>query len=61
VTVRYQSVMTYGWLKRADEPPRLIPLTIAAKAEFHKKVHWCRGQFTNYRMFGTRFKIIAAN
>jgi len=53
--------MTYGWLKRADEPPRLIPLTIAAKAEFHKKVHWCRGQFTNYRMFGTRFKIIAAN
>ena len=36
--------MTYGWLRRTDEAPRLIPLTISTQALFHgKKVYWCRG------------------
>jgi hypothetical protein len=57
----YQAVVTYGWLKRADEPPRLIPLTISTQAVHNKKVYWCRGQVTNYQVFGSRVKITAVN
>jgi hypothetical protein len=55
----YQGVVTYGWLQRKDEPPRLIPLTIYTQAERDGRVYWCRGQFTDYRIFGSRVKIIA--
>jgi hypothetical protein len=55
----YQSIVTYGWLRRTDEVPRLIPLTISTQAENNKKVHWCRGVFTNYRIFSSRVKIVA--
>src|SRR6266487_5486870 len=56
----YQSVVTYGWLRRTDEAPRLIPLTISTQAELNKKkVYWCRSMFTNYRVFSSRTKIIA--
>src|SRR6266481_3618225 len=55
----YQSIVTYGWLRRTDEVPRLIPLTISTQAENNKKVHWCRGVFTNYRLFSSRVKIVA--
>ena len=55
----YQAVVTYGWLKHADGPPRLVPLTIYAQAEHKKKIYWCRGQFTNYRVFSTRVKVLA--
>lgn len=57
---QYQGVVTYGWFKRADEPPRLIPLTIYTQIE-HNKIEWCRGQFTDYRRFGSEVKIIANN
>ncbi len=53
----YQSVVTYGWLRRADEL-RLVPLTISTEAQFNKKVYWCRGIFTNYRMFDIRARIV---
>jgi hypothetical protein len=56
---QYQGVVTYGWLQWADEPPRLVPLTIYTQAERNKKVYWCRGQFTDYRVFGSRVKIMA--
>jgi len=55
----YQGVVTYGWLKWEDEPPRLVPLTIYTQAEYKKKVYWCRGHFTDYRVFSSRVKIIA--
>ncbi len=55
----FQAVLTYGWLKRADEAPRLIPLTISAQAEYKKKVYWCRGQFTNYRVFSSQVRMAA--
>jgi hypothetical protein len=57
----YQAVLTYGWLKRAEEPARLVPITFSTQAEHKKKIYWCRGLFTEYRMFGTRIKITAAN
>jgi hypothetical protein len=53
-------VITFGWLKRASESPRLVPLTIFAEARYKKKkVYWCRGQFTDYRIFDSRVKIVA--
>src|SRR6266705_6386459 len=56
----YLSVVTYGWLRRTDEAPRLIPLTVSTQAELNKKkVYWCRGMFTNYRVFSSRTKIIS--
>ncbi len=55
-----QVVLTYGWFKRADEPPRLVPLTIFTEARYKKKqVYWCRGQFTDYRIFSSRVKILS--
>jgi hypothetical protein len=57
----YQVVLTYGWLMQADEPPSNVPLTIFNEARYKKKrVYWCRGQFTNYRMFTSRAKMLAA-
>ena len=55
----YPSVVTYGWLRRAEEAPRLIPLTISTQTEFKKKVYWCRGPFTNYRIFSSRAQLVA--
>jgi len=55
-----QVVLTYGWLKRVDEPPRRVPLTIFIEARYKKKqFYWCRGQFTDYRIFDSRVKIVA--
>jgi hypothetical protein len=57
----YQIVLTYGWINLADEPPTLVPLTIFAEGRYKKKhVHWCLGQFTNYRVFTSRAKMTAA-
>lgn len=57
----WQAVVTYGWLEREGEPRRRIPVTIASQAELHGKVYWCRGQFTDYKEFGTRVKLLAGN
>lgn len=56
----YESVVNYGWLRLADNTPRLAPLTISTQAEFKNKVYWCRGLFTNYRMFSSQTKILSA-
>ncbi len=56
----YQVVLTYGWLNRANEPPRLVPLTTLTLSR-HKKdkaVYWCRSQFIHYQMFTARARII---
>ena len=55
----YRGVVTYSWLQRKDETPRLFPITIATQAEYHHSIHWCRGQFTDYKIFGSRVKILA--
>jgi hypothetical protein len=55
----YHVVVTYGLLTRAGETPRTIPMTIAAKTEDKNRVDWCRGQFTDYQIFGSQVKILA--
>jgi hypothetical protein len=58
----FQVVLTYGWLKRADEPPRLIPLTTYTEAKDNKKkIYWCRGAFINYRVFTTRSRLLSGS
>jgi len=57
----YQGVVTYGRLKRADEPTTLVPLTIYTQAEFKKRVYWCRGAFMNYQVFDSRVKILSGS
>jgi hypothetical protein len=57
----YESVVTYGWLRRPGEPAWLIPRTIFTQIRNGKKVHWCRGLFTNYRIFDAQAKIVATD
>ena len=57
--VIYHVVVTYGLLTHAGEAPRTIPMTIAAKTEDKNRVDWCRGQFTDYQIFGSQVKILA--
>jgi hypothetical protein len=54
-----QVVVTYGWIKIGDEPPRLVPLTIFTEARRKNHVYWCRGHFTNYQIFDSRVRIVA--
>jgi hypothetical protein len=56
-----RTVVTYGWTKITDEPPRLAPLTIFDQGRNGKKLYWCRGQFTNYRMFSVRVELVPTN
>jgi hypothetical protein len=58
----YQGEVTYGWLRMEDGTSYLLPLTISVRAEFKRKIYWCRGQFKNYRVFATRTEMkVAAN
>jgi hypothetical protein len=54
----FQVVLTYGQLKQADEPPRLTPVTIYTQVKNNKKIYWCRGQFTNYRVFRSSVRFL---
>lgn len=54
----FQVILTYGQFKQADEPPRLTPVTIYTQARNNKKVYWCRGQFTNYRVFRSSVRLL---
>jgi Trypsin-like peptidase domain len=51
-------IVTYGWLKRANEPPRLVPLTIYTEVRDKKHIYWCRGNFTDYRVFSVRATLV---
>jgi hypothetical protein len=54
----YRDTVTYGWLNREGESPRLIPLTVSAHAQFKNHNYWCRSSFTNYRVFSAQVKLI---
>jgi hypothetical protein len=55
----YQVVLTYGWLKREDDPARLVPSTTFVWGRNKKHVYWCRGLFTDYQVFDSRVRIVA--
>lgn len=59
----YKVVLTYGWLNRTNEPPRLIPRTIFTLSR-HKKdreAYWCQGQFIDYRVFTAHARIMSGS
>jgi trypsin-like peptidase len=53
---RWWGVMTYGWLEK-DGTQYLVPVTITMQAE-HKITYWCRGLFTDYKMFGVKARLV---
>jgi len=55
----YGIIVTYGWLKIGDEPKKLVPLTMSSQARLGKKIYWCHGDFTHYRVFDSRIRIVA--
>lgn len=55
----YETVLTYGWLTRANESPRLVPLTTYTQSSRKKHVYWCRGHFANYQVFAARGRLLA--
>jgi hypothetical protein len=57
----YESIVTYGWLRRAGEADRLIPIAISTQIRNGGKVYWCRGLFANYRIFDSRAKIVTTD
>jgi hypothetical protein len=56
----YESVVTYGWLRRAGEADWVVPRTIFTQIRKGQKAYWCRGLFTNYRIFDVQAKIVAS-
>ncbi len=54
----FRVVLTYGWIKIAEELSQLVPLTIFTEAFDGKRTVWCRGTFTNYRMFGSHSTVM---
>lgn len=53
-----ETIVTYGWLTKPGEAPRLVPVTILYQASRKKKLHWCRGEFVNYREFISRPRLL---
>lgn len=53
----YSVVITYGWLDRTDATPQLIPLTIYTQSRDKKHIYWCRGHFTDYRVFSVAARV----
>jgi hypothetical protein len=53
----FYSIVTYGWWMRSGEK-RLIPMTISTQAEYKKHLYWCRGQFTDYRLFTSEIRML---
>jgi hypothetical protein len=60
---KLHAAVTYGWLEQQTKEPRLVPTDIYLQAEFSGdgKTYWCRGRFSNYRMFTADVKLGAAN
>jgi hypothetical protein len=54
----YHAVVTYGSLSKPEGTARLIPVSIAVQAIYKGKTYWCRGQFSNYRVFSARARLL---
>jgi hypothetical protein len=52
----YHGVVTFGMVTIGDHNVR-VPMTIATQAEFHGKLYWCQGIFSDYHEFASSIKI----
>jgi hypothetical protein len=55
----YRIVLTYDWFTWPDEPPKRVPVTIFTEGVNGRHDYWCRGYFTDYRMYGAKAKLLA--
>ncbi len=55
----YDTVVTYGWLRRDGKAPRMAPVEFRSQFRSKKGTVWCRGHFVNYRAFGSDFKLLS--
>jgi hypothetical protein len=54
----FRVVMTYCDLKRPNEAPRRVPLSIFTQGRNKKKVYWCHGMFSDYKVFTSSSRIV---
>lgn len=54
-----RTVITYGPTRIDDQHTEWTPLTIYRQAVTGKKLYWCRGTFSNYRLFGSTSRLLA--
>jgi hypothetical protein len=52
----YHGVVTFGVVTIGDHKVR-VPMTIATQAEYHGKLYWCQGIFSEYHEFASTVKI----
>lgn len=52
----YHGVVTFGLVTIGDHRVR-VPMTIATQAEYHGKLYWCQGTFSEYHEFASTVKI----
>jgi len=55
----FRAIVTYGWI-RSELGRALVPLTISTKTEYKNRTYWCRGQFSDYRLFSSQIKIVSS-
>ena len=51
----YHGVVTFGAVIIGDREVR-VPLTIATQGEYHGKLYWCQGTFSDYHEFASTVK-----
>ena len=56
-----QTVLTYHWLRKPNEPPQLIPWTFFVQGQNGKHLYWNRGFFRNYQEFNAKARLLAVN
>jgi trypsin-like peptidase len=52
----FHGVVTFGVIAIGDHEVR-VPLTIATQAEYHGKLYWCQGIFSDYHEFASTVRI----
>jgi hypothetical protein len=52
----YHGVVTFGVVTIGEHKVR-VPVTIATQAEYHGKLYWCQGIFSEYHEFASTVKI----
>lgn len=51
-------IVTYGWMDIGGRR-LIVPITISMEAVKGPHIHWCRGQFTDYRQFRATARLVA--
>lgn len=55
-----QTVLTYGWTAKPDQPRQLVPWTFFVQGQNGRHVYWNRGSFRNYQEFNAKARIVRA-